>query len=64
MILCLGNALSDTWIADAIRQGARRPCDVHARCGCRARCGRCTASILGVLRSTASPPRPTAKQDR
>ncbi|WP_270934626.1 (2Fe-2S)-binding protein [Falsiroseomonas oryzae] len=62
MYLCLCNGLSDTRIADAIRQGARRPRDVYALCGCRAQCGRCMASILGVLRSAAPPL--SAKQDR
>lgn len=64
MYLCLCNALTDTRIADAIRQGARRPRDVYARCGCRAQCGRCTASILGVLRGIASQASLPAKQDR
>jgi bacterioferritin-associated ferredoxin len=62
MYLCLCNGLSDTRIAEAIRQGARRPRDVYARCGCAAQCGRCTAAILGAIRAAASPP--SASQDR
>lgn len=62
MYLCLCNGLSDTRIVEAIRQGARRPRDVYAQCGCRAQCGRCTAAILGVLRGAAA--QPPAKQDR
>jgi bacterioferritin-associated ferredoxin len=65
MYLCLCNGLSDTRIADAIHQGARRPRDVYAQCGCRAQCGRCTASILGVIRGTATAPaNPPAKQEQ
>lgn len=64
MYLCLCNGLSDIQIADAIRQGARRPRDVYARCGCRAQCGRCTASILGILRGAAAQSSLSAKQDR
>ncbi len=61
MYLCLCNGLSDTRVAAAIRQGARRPHDVYAGCGCRAQCGACTASILGALRGAAEP---ATKQDR
>jgi len=62
MYLCLCNALDDTRIADAIRQGARRPRDIYRHCGCDAQCGRCTASLLCALRSAAS--QPSDKQDR
>ncbi|WP_439548943.1 (2Fe-2S)-binding protein [Falsiroseomonas sp.] len=65
MFLCLCNALTDTQIAEAIHQGARRPREVHARCGCRAQCGRCTTSIVKALRaSVATPPGHPTKQDR
>jgi bacterioferritin-associated ferredoxin len=65
MYLCLCNGLSDAQVADAIRQGARRPRDIYARCGCRAQCGRCTAFILGVLRGAAAPDASLpAQQDR
>lgn len=62
MVLCLCNGLTDTRIEQAISQGARRPRDVQASCGCRAQCGRCTGSILGVIRDAAQPL--SAKQDR
>lgn len=57
MYLCLCNAISDVQVERAAREGARRPRDVYARCGCRAQCGRCTAAILGALRglSAATP---------
>jgi bacterioferritin-associated ferredoxin len=64
MILCLCNALTDTRIDAAIEQGARRPRDVYARCGCRARCGRCTASILAALRTRGAKPSLPHKQER
>jgi bacterioferritin-associated ferredoxin len=64
MYLCLCNSLSDTRIAEVIRQGARRPRDVYAQCGCRAQCGRCTGSILGVLRGAAAQSSLSLKQDR
>lgn len=65
MFLCLCNALTDAQIAEAIHQGARRPLDVYARCGCRAQCGRCTASILGAVRTAAAVQSSfPAKQDR
>lgn len=62
MVICLCNGLSDTRIEQAIRQGARRPRDVQAQCGCRAQCGRCARDILGVIRDAAQPL--CAKQDR
>ncbi len=61
MIICLCNGLTDAQVAESIRQGARRPRDVHARCGCGARCGRCVADIRAALRDAASIP---AKQDQ
>ncbi|WP_431267026.1 (2Fe-2S)-binding protein [Dankookia sp. P2] len=65
MFLCLCNALTDRQVADAIHQGARRPREVYARCGCHAQCGRCTASILNALHvGAAAPSSPSNKQDR
>lgn len=61
MTICLCNGLTDAQVAEAIRQGARRPRDVHAPCGCGARCGHCAADIRAALRDAASIP---AKQDR
>lgn len=65
MYLCLCNAISDAQVETAVREGARHPRDVHARCGCRVQCGRCTAIILGALRAlTAAAPAPHANQTR
>ena len=54
MYLCLCNALSDTQVEQAVREGARRPREIYAQCGCRAQCGRCTATMLAVLRDSAA----------
>ncbi len=63
--LCLCNAISDTQIVHAFRDGARRPRDVYASCGCRAQCGRCAADILSVMRGlSAAAPSPHANQTR
>jgi bacterioferritin-associated ferredoxin len=54
MYICLCNGLSDAQVGQAIRDGARRPRDIYAACGCRAQCGGCTRTILGVIRDGAS----------
>jgi bacterioferritin-associated ferredoxin len=51
MYLCLCNAISDAQVEQAVRDGALRPREIYARCGGQAQCGRCTATILGALRS-------------
>lgn len=61
MTICLCNGLTDAQVAEAIRQGARRPREIQARCGCGARCGRCAADLRAALRDAARIP---AKQDR
>lgn len=50
MYICLCNGLTDSQIAKAIAEGAARPREVYASCGCGAQCGRCTAAILGMVR--------------
>lgn len=54
MYVCLCNALSDLQIGQAVRDGARRPREIYAACGCRARCGACTKTLLGAIRDAAS----------
>ena len=54
MVVCLCNALSDRQVGQAIREGARRPREVYAACGCRAQCGACTRMLLGLIRDQAS----------
>jgi len=51
MYVCICNGLSDTRIQAAIADGACRTHDVYAACDCRAQCGCCTATILGMIRS-------------
>ena len=63
MILCLCNALTDTQLADAVAKGACRPRDVYAACDCKAQCGTCTRTILGMIRdfaTTGAAPQPQA----
>ena len=50
MYLCLCNALTDTDVRHAVQEGACRPREVYAACGCRAQCGGCTRTILGMVR--------------
>ena len=50
MYICLCNGLTDSQIAKAVADGAARPREVYAACGCGAQCGRCTGAILGIIR--------------
>jgi len=54
MYFCLCNALNEAQIGHAVRQGASRPRDVYAACGCRAQCGGCTKAVLGIIRNAAT----------
>lgn len=56
MIVCLCNALTDTQLAEAIAQGARRPKDVYCACGAAAQCGGCTRTVLAMIRDAAATP--------
>lgn len=56
VILCLCNGLTDAAIARALAQGARRPGEVYAACGCKAQCGTCVREVLMALRGVAAPP--------
>jgi bacterioferritin-associated ferredoxin len=49
--LCLCNALTDRQVKQAVADpAAQRPTDVYAACGCRAQCGACVKTLLGLLR--------------
>jgi bacterioferritin-associated ferredoxin len=54
MFVCLCNALDDRQVRQAVRDGAHRPREVYAACGCRAQCGGCTKTLLGIIRGDAS----------
>ena len=54
MIICSCNVLSDGQLSTAIAQGADRPRDVYAACGCKAECGNCTRTILHLIREARS----------
>lgn len=56
MYLCLCNALSDLQVRQAVHDGAKRPREIYAACGCRAQCGACTKGLLGIIRDGASAP--------
>ncbi|MBB5693566.1 (2Fe-2S)-binding protein [Muricoccus pecuniae] len=58
MYVCSCNGLTDTQIRSAITAGAGRTHDVYAACNCRAQCGCCTATILGMLRDGSGQPLP------
>jgi bacterioferritin-associated ferredoxin len=62
MILCLCNALSEAQLAEAVADGARRPREVYAACGCTAQCGTCTRAILAMIRDPGRPA--TAREHR
>lgn len=53
MFVCLCNALDDRQVRQAVRDGAHRPREVYAACGCRAQCGGCTKTVLGIIRGDA-----------
>jgi bacterioferritin-associated ferredoxin len=53
MYVCLCNALTEAQAKWAVADGARRPREVYAACGCGAQCGRCTRTILGIIREAA-----------
>lgn len=53
MIICSCNALSDAAIRLAIALAEGRVAAVYAQCGCAAKCGACTAVVLGMLREAA-----------
>lgn len=54
MIICSCNVLSDGQLSTAIAQGAHRPREVYAACGCKAECGNCTRTILTLIREARS----------
>jgi bacterioferritin-associated ferredoxin len=49
MIVCVCNRLNDQRIGAAILSGAICADDVYTRCGVRKNCGRCQATIEGIL---------------
>jgi len=58
MYICLCNGITDDQVRQVAADGAARPREVYSACGCRAQCGRCTRTILTILRedrAAASP---------
>ena len=54
MYICLCNALTEAKVKQAVRDGAHRPREVYAAAGCRAQCGGCTGTVLGIIRGDAA----------
>ena len=54
MYVCLCNALTDRQVRQAVADGACRPREVYAACGCRAQCSSCARAILATIRDTAA----------
>jgi bacterioferritin-associated ferredoxin len=55
MIVCSCNVLSDSAIRGAATEHTpQRVSQLYACLGCRAKCGRCTATIVSILRETRS----------
>jgi bacterioferritin-associated ferredoxin len=55
VIVCLCNALTDRQLSEAVARGARRPRDVYAHCDCKADCGSCTRTIIGMIKDAKVP---------
>ncbi len=51
--LCICNALTDRQVAQAVAGSATRPTEIYEACGCRAQCGACVKTLLGLLREKA-----------
>ena len=55
MIVCSCNALTEAQLSAAVGKGALRPREVYAACDCKAQCGGCTRTILGMIREAKGP---------
>jgi bacterioferritin-associated ferredoxin len=53
MYICHCNALTDADLRRAT-EGAGRLAEVYHTCGCRAQCGNCAPTVLGILRESLS----------
>ena len=65
MYICICNAVTESAIRQAVREGARNIFDLTARTGCSTQCGRCAALAaklldeeLAALGTTPLPVRP------
>jgi bacterioferritin-associated ferredoxin len=56
MYVCLCNGLTDRQVRAAIAGGACRLRDIYAGCGCKAQCGTCARTMMGLLREPAPAP--------
>ena len=56
MIVCVCNAIRETQVRQAARNGASCPSSAYAQCGRKARCGQCFSfarQIIAAERATA-----------
>lgn len=62
MIVCSCNGFSDSDVrrvcGGETGRCARRVADVYAHLDCRAECGICTRTVLGLMRAATGPDRP------
>ncbi|MDT9600269.1 (2Fe-2S)-binding protein [Sphingosinicella sp. GR2756] len=49
MIVCVCNALRESDVRKAAREGASCPTSAYARCGRRARCGQCFSFARQII---------------
>ncbi len=49
MYVCNCNGIREGQVRSAIEQGARRPAEVFAQCGCRPQCARCVRDMLRMM---------------
>jgi bacterioferritin-associated ferredoxin len=49
MIVCICNAIRESQVREAARNGASCPASAYAKVGCRARCGQCFSFARQVI---------------
>ncbi|MBV7257232.1 (2Fe-2S)-binding protein [Pacificimonas sp. WHA3] len=54
MVVCVCNAIRETDVRSAARNGARCPKSAYASLGCRPRCGQCLPFARDLMRSEPS----------
>jgi bacterioferritin-associated ferredoxin len=54
MIVCICNAIRETEVRKAARDGASCPSSAYARLGCRPRCGQCFSFARAIISAEAA----------
>ena len=52
MIICICNNISDKEISEAVKNGAKTPCEVYKAYGCIPQCGSCKVEIQQELQTS------------